>query len=269
MRDGEASMTARRVAAHRLSFRRVPCPWATSTRGADDDQRLQADVAAGLAIEPSPMTRYLQARTTFFDTVVVGSLDPQGGAGIGQAVSVGAGFDGRSLRYARPSVRWFELDHPGTQSDKRGRLDELQITTAGVTFVPADFVVDDVALALADAGHDASAATLFTCEGVAGYLGADTVASLLAALARAAGAGSRLAITLPIEPESDDERHRRDRLGAAVSGMGEPLASAIPRAELADRLRTVGWAVRRATDPAGTPLDQSTRSSAFVVAAPI
>jgi methyltransferase (TIGR00027 family) len=269
MRDGEASKTARRVAAHRLSFHREPCPWATSTQGAEDDHRLQADVAAGLAVEPTPMTRYLQARTTFFDTVVVRSLEPRGGAGIGQAVSVGAGFDGRSLRYARPSVRWFELDHPETQCDKRSRLDELQIATPGVTFVPADFVVDDVAVALAGAGHDASAATLFSCEGVAGYLGADTVASLLAALARAAGPGSRLAVTLPIVPESDDERRRRDRLGAAVSSMGEPLASAIPRAELADRLRTAGWAVRRATDPAGTALDQSTRSTAFVVAAPI
>ncbi|MGZ4759779.1 MAG: class I SAM-dependent methyltransferase [Acidimicrobiales bacterium] len=267
MREGEASMTARRVAAHRLAFDRVPCPWATSTRGADDDQRLQADVAAGLTVEPTPMTRYLQARTTFFDTVVVRSLDP-GGGHIDQAVSVGAGYDGRSLRYARPSARWFELDHPETQADKRARLDELRIATPDITFVAADFAVDDLAAALAAAGHDPERPSVFTCEGVAGYLEPGAVSSLLAALARSAGPGSRLAITLPLEPRSESERLRRERLDAAVASMGEPLASTIPQAELPDRLRAAGWDVRRATDPAGVALDQSSRSSAFVVAVP-
>ena len=268
MREGEASMTARRVAAHRLSFSREPCPWATSTQGADDDQRLQADVAAGVLVEPTPMAQYLQARTRFFDVVVVRSLDPGGDLGIDQAVSVGAGYDGRALRYARPSTRWFELDHPDTQSDKRARLDELGIATPDATFVPADFTVDDVGAALARAGHDPTRPTLFTCEGVAGYLSTDAIVSLLAALGRVAAPGSRLAVTLPLEPESAEERHRRGRLDAAVSTMGEPLASAVPRAELAERLRTAGWIVRRATDPAGIAIEQSPRSSAFVIAAP-
>ena len=266
MRSGEASMTARRVAAHRLSFHRVPCPWATSTPGADDDRRLEADVAAGVEVASSDMARYLRARTAFFDTVVVRSLDPNAGTGIDQAVSVGAGYDGRALRYARSGARWFELDHPDTQADKLARLDALHIGAPDVTFVAADFVVDDVGAALRDAGHDPSRPTVFTCEGVAGYLDPGAFTALLAALGRAASAGSRLALTLPLEPESEEQRHRRGRLDAAVSAMGEPLASTVPRADLRDRLRTAGWIVRRATDPAGVPLEQSTRTSAFVVA---
>jgi len=282
MRDGQASMTARRVAAHRRSFHRVPCPWAGSTDGAAADQQLEADVADGLVVEPTPMTRYLQARTTFFDTVVVQSLDagpgpdagrdlgrsidPGPGAGIVQAVSVGAGYDGRALRYARSGVRWFELDHPATQADKRARLDDLHIDTSGLTFVAADFAVDDVGAALGAAGHDPSQPTLFTCEGVAGYLDAGTLSALLAALGRVAASGSRLAITLPLETQSDEQRLRRQRLDAAVSSVGEPLASAVPRAELGHRLLAAGWVVLRAADPAGVPIEQSPRSSAFVVA---
>ncbi len=268
MRKGEASMTARRVAAHRQGFERVACPWAGSTRGADDDQRLQADVAAGLVVEATPMTRYLQARTRFFDTVVVRALDPAAATGIDQVVSVGAGYDGRALRYARPGSRWFELDHPETQADKQRRLTDLAIPTSDITFVAADFTIDDVAAALARAGHDRSRPSLLTCEGVAGYLSGPTLASLLAALSASSAPGSRLAITLSLVPETDEQRLHRDRLGAAVSSMGEPLTSTLPRAELVDRLAAAGWGVVRATDPAGVPLDESDRSSAFVVAVP-
>jgi methyltransferase (TIGR00027 family) len=268
VRKGEASMTARRVAAHRQAFERVSCPWATTTQGADDDQRLQSDVAAGLVVEATPMTRYLQARTRFFDTVVVRALDPASATGpsIDQAVSVGAGYDGRALRYARPGLRWFELDHPETQADKQRRLAALAIPTPDITFVPADFSVDDVASVLTSSGHDRSRPSLLTCEGVAGYLSGPTLASLLAALSTTAAPGSRLAITLSLVPETDEQRLRRDRLGAAVSSMGEPLTSTLPRADLVDRLAAAGWRVVRATDPAGVPLEESDRSSAFVVA---
>ena len=272
MRDGEVSMTARRVAVHRLSFDRVPSPFGRP----DDDQRLQADVAAGLEVGQSIMTRYLQARTTFFDTVIVRGLglevDDQPTAGdapaITQAVAVGAGYDGRSLRYARPGIRWFELDHPETQADKRARLDRLAIDTTGVTFVPADFTIDDVSAELERAGHDAGRPSIFICEGVAGYLSIDTVLSLLGSLGRAAAPGSRLAMTLPLTPVSTDGQVRRERLDAAVTDMGEPLASTIPREEVAARLAAAGWTVLHAMDPAGVAIEQSSRNGAFVVAGP-
>jgi methyltransferase (TIGR00027 family) len=270
MRFGEASMTARRVAVHRLSFAREPTPWATSSDGADDDRRLQADVADGLEVEPSPMARYLQARTTFFDRVVVRSLDQPNAvdqpSAVDQVVVVGAGYDGRSLRYARTGVRWIELDHPETQADKRARLARLGIATDGVSFAAADFIVDDVGAALASAGHSADRPSLFLCEGVAGYLSREVLSSLLVTLSRSAAPSSRLAITLPLEPESAAERDRRARLDAAVTTMGEPLVSAIPRAELADHLLSAGWTIARATDPAGVDLAESPRSTAFVVA---
>ena len=131
MRDGRPSVTARRVAAYRLGFDR---PAAGFGDPAADD-RLAADAADAETFEPGErMARYLRARTWFFDRVVLNAIE----RGVTQLLAVGAGYDGRSLRYAKAGVRWFEVDHPDTQSDKRARLDRLGIGTGHLTFVPAD-----------------------------------------------------------------------------------------------------------------------------------
>jgi len=260
MQPDQASMTARRVAHHRLSLDRVTAPFG---RPASDD-RLQADVADGLDLGPSPMARYFQARTTWFDRAVVDAL----GEGVDQVVAVGAGYDGRSLRYARTGVRWFELDHPSTQLDKRRRLTRLELDTTGISFVPADFAVDDVAAVLAVAGHDPRRPTLFTCEGVAAYLADDVLGDLVAALGRVASAGSRLAIEIALVARTDQARARRARLSAAVGAMGEPLSEGLDPDDLEPLLDASGWVLRSATDPAGVPLEVSSASTVFVVAAP-
>jgi methyltransferase (TIGR00027 family) len=229
----------------------------------DDDDRLQADVAASVSVAPdSLMTRYLAARTAFVDRAVVGWLS-HGGA---QLVSVGAGYDGRALRYATPTTRWFELDHPDTQADKTARMRRLAIDASAIAFVPADFADDDVAAALDQAGHGASTPTLYTCEGVAGYLSPDVLTSLLRSLASRAATGSRLAITLHVDAETAQQRDARARLAAAVGAMGEPLTSSIPRAQLRPFLLDTGWRAERAVDPTGVGVDTSERASAFVVA---
>jgi methyltransferase (TIGR00027 family) len=260
MRAGEPSLTARRVAAQRLSFPRV----VTANGQPDVDQQLQADVASGITVSPTRMTRYLQARTAFFDRIVVESID----AGTDQAVVLGAGYDGRSLRYAKPGVRWFELDHPDTQTDKRARLRRLGIAASEITFVPADFALDDVAALLGQLGHDSSRATLFTCEGVAAYLSPRVLSSLLTATLRRAAPNSKLALELPLEPQSALERFRRSLLNAAVASMGEPLLSVIDGKKLDAFLAAHGWSVERAVDPSGVDIHESQRSVAFIVAAP-
>ena len=71
MREGEASGTAQRVAAQRLRFDRVAAPYGHPA----SDDLLARDVAGTTSSAPGPMTRYLQARTAFFDRVVTGALD--------------------------------------------------------------------------------------------------------------------------------------------------------------------------------------------------
>ena len=137
MEDGGPSVTARWVAAHRLGFTRVAAEYGDPAA----DEALAADVAAGRAVPANRMHDYLAARTAFFDRTVTGAL----GRGVRQVVVGAAGYDGRAFRYAKPGVRWFEVDHPATQRDKLERLERLGIDASHVRFVEADFTRDPVA----------------------------------------------------------------------------------------------------------------------------
>src|SRR5262245_62116649 len=118
MREDRPSVTAGNVALARA--------WLSRAGVIDDPyaqlflSRRQAKV--GRLLWRSRRTRlgqrafaYLAARTRFYDAVVTGALD----AGIDQVVLVGAGYDSRAWRLARPGVRYYEVDHPATQAAKR------------------------------------------------------------------------------------------------------------------------------------------------------
>jgi methyltransferase (TIGR00027 family) len=258
VRAGEPSQTARRVAAQRRSFDR-------STAGYGDpvaDQLLQDDVAGELPHLDTPLTGYLAARTRFFDAAVLDAI----AGGCRQVVTVGAGYDGRSLRYGHPDVRWFEVDHPATQADKSARLHRLGVDTHGVTFVAADFVVDDVAAALASAGQDADLWSLLICEGVTPYLPTEVLHGLLTALHSRAAPATILVIDFALIPESRETRRARAALQAAVEADGEPFRSEVARGDVPGLLRGCGWMLVRGVDPAGIDLAASPSATVFVTA---
>lgn len=216
MRDGQPSTTARRVAASRLDFPRLNAPFGVP----DADDRLARDVAGGTDYVPDErMAGYLRLRTAFFDRVVVNGLE----RGATQVAMIGAGYDGRALRYAKSDVRWFEIDHPATQADKLQRLTRLTIATPNVTFVAADMVTDDVAAAMIAAGFEPDTPSLLLCEGVAVYLEPTVLAGVLAQLRSIGTAGTRLALSSRI-PAAD--RARREAFAARVADLGEPVALA-------------------------------------------
>jgi methyltransferase (TIGR00027 family) len=255
MKPGQVSVTAQRVAAHRLTFDRIPAPYGEPAA----DDALARDVAAAAEAGPGPMREYLRARTRFFDGVVTRSLS----RGFAQIVTGAAGYDGRSLRYARPGVLWFEVDHPATQRDKRARLDRLGIDCGHLRFVPADFTVDPVAALLISAGLDPGQPTLFLLEGVAVYLEEAVLRALLAQLRRIAGEGSRLAISLSVDGGSPERAARRAAFQAAVAAVGEPARSAVAPADADTLLESTGW--RPVREP-GTS-DRAAHAG-FIVAAP-
>ncbi|MEY2404211.1 MAG: hypothetical protein QOD38_1762 [Acidimicrobiaceae bacterium] len=237
MKHGEASETARRVAAHRLTFERVAAPYGDPAA----DDRLARDVAGSVDIAGSTesMVAYLAARTGFFDRVVFGALE----RGLPQVVITAAGYDGRALRYAKAGVRWFEVDHPNTQHDKLERLERLAIDARHIAFVPADFAVDGVAAALAVGGHELAVPSLFLCEGIAIYLERPILESLLQELRAAAAMGSRLAISLSLTTSSAAESVRRTAFRSAVAAMGEPARTVLSPDEVDALLRRTGWSV--------------------------
>jgi methyltransferase (TIGR00027 family) len=255
MRKGQASITAQRVAALRLTFDREPAPYGNP----EADELLARDVAAGVIRSESPMARYLAARTTFFDRLVVRALD----GGMRQVVIAGAGYDGRALRYAKPGVNWFEIDHPDTQEDKRERLQRLAIDTAHISFVPVDFTTDDVASPIAATSHDANAPSLILCEGVAVYLEPPVLEKLLHGLRTMAAAGSRFAMTLSLSTGDPDLAQRRATFQDAVAAIGEPAPTVLTVDGAAALLEATGW---RATD---TPGQERARRAGFVIAGPV
>jgi len=233
------SVTAQRVAAHRLTFDRIPAPYGDPAA----DEALARDVTAAAGVAPGAMRDYLRARTRFFDTVVTGAL----GRGYPQAVIGGAGYDGRALRYAKPGVRWFEVDHPATQRDKRSRLDRLGIDSAHIRFVAADFTADPVADLLLSAGLDPHLPSLFLLEGVAVYLDRAVLQALLQHLRQIAADGSTLAISLSVTTGTADQDARRAAFLEAVAAVGEPARSVLEAAGAGPFLEATGWR------PAGPP----------------
>jgi methyltransferase (TIGR00027 family) len=241
MRDGTASRTAQGVAAHRLDYDRVPAPYGDPAA----DEALNRDVAAGLyRAAGTSIHEYLRARTSFFDRVVVTSLE----RGITQVVIGGAGYDGRAYRYAKPGVRWFELDHPATQADKRARLARLGLTGPHPVFAAADFTSDPVAATLRAAGLDPSVPSLFLLEGVAAYLELPVLASVLTAFREVTVPGSPLAISIR---SGTADPAARQRFEQRVAEVGEPVRSSLLPEQADTLLTATGW----------QPADDGTRRS--------
>src|SRR5947209_2006242 len=135
MRANEPSITARGVALARSLLERPP--W--STGDAEAEQRLTAALTEGYNRRTGRRSAdnfldWITARTKFFDDAVVRALEHD----VRQIVLLGAGYDGRPLRYRTPGVRFFEVDHPATQVDKRQRLAAADASAEGIVFVPAD-----------------------------------------------------------------------------------------------------------------------------------
>jgi methyltransferase (TIGR00027 family) len=251
MREGSPSATARGVASARAGFERLAVDYGNPVA----DDRLARDVARGDEGPVSEtMRRYLQSRTRFFDRVVVNAI----ARGVRQVVLIGAGYDGRALRYAAPDVRFFEVDHPDTQADKRGRLERLEVDRGTIGFVAFDLTTSGLAPALLDAGLEPEAPLAFLCEGLLVYLEPAAIDGLLDGLRALAAPGTRLAVS-----STAGGRHlipERARFRSRVAELGEPVRNELGAEELRGVLADRRW----------RPVELSERAAAagFLVAAP-
>ena len=185
----------------------------------------------------------MAARTAFVDSEVTRAI----GLGTAQVVIIGAGYDGRALRFARPGVSWFEVDHPATQADKRMRLARAGVRAPATRFVAVDVVTDDLAGALRAAGFDVRSPVLMVLEGVIGYLPPATTGGLLTTLAGMSVPGSRLVLTVTVARSGTRPTGRlRDavrRTGLAALGEN-PLGTFAP-GQVEAVLAASGWRVAR------------------------
>jgi methyltransferase (TIGR00027 family) len=242
------SLTARRVAAQRARLTRP-----SSAEGDPEaEQRLYAGMDSWLVF-PAVDSGRMAARTRWFDDATVDALDRD----VKQVVIVGAGYDGRALRFGGGDVRWIEVDHPATQADKRRRVAALGLSREPVTFVAMDLIEGDVDAELVRAGHDDTAATLFVCEGLLGYLPMSTIQSLLHTLRQRSAGRSTLAANFRVTdpPRSPGDKVKRVAIDGLLALIGEPRATEFRPGDPERILDEAGWRIVRSAVADHTRLD--------------
>ena len=233
----EPSRTSQAVALIRAGLTRPHAP--------DGDPGGQRRLTDGFRTGGGPaLVAHMQARTAFIDDAVLSAI----AAGVTQVVVVGAGYDDRALRFRTPGVRFFEVDHPVTQADKRRRV-ELMGAAGDVTFVPVDLAGSDLGSALEAAGHAASAATLFIAEGLLVYLDLQVIGQLLDVLRQRAADGSRLVASLAIHADGIDSARAVEVANSRrEDSTAEPWRTILSRSAHLQLLADGGWLTIQETD---------------------
>jgi methyltransferase (TIGR00027 family) len=231
------SLTARWIAAQRA--RLVAARPVGVDGDPDAEQRLYAGFSRLLAL-PGLGATGLAARTKFFDDETAAAL----ARGVDQIVIVGAGYDGRPLRFRTPGVRWIEVDHPATQPDKCRRLASLGVPLDHIAFVAVDLIEDDLATALAAVGHRGDRASLFICEGLFSYLPLSISVSVCRALRSRATPDSVLAASFLVSssPRAASRAFQR-AIDGLLSVVGEIRATKFRSGEPEQLLQQSSWTI--------------------------
>lgn len=137
-------------------------PYASPLAGEDG----QALASAYDELNPH-LELWIAIRTAAIDAEVRAAI----ASGVKQVVILGAGLDTRASRLSHEGVRFFEVDKPAMQAEKRRRLASLpSYPEECAIYVTCDFEHDDFLDRLASSGFDANEPTLFVWEGVSYYL---------------------------------------------------------------------------------------------------
>ena len=200
----------------------------------------------------------LAQRTQVIDGEVARSL----GRGTNQVVLLGAGDDGRALRFGGGATCWFEVDRPQVQADKRNRLSALGIATPATTYLGLDLLHDgaDLGRALEAAGHDANAPSLFIAETVFDTVTLEAAASICDALRERAAAHSVLVAGFSVAPEgSGTAQALRSATGLLRQVADEPRRSDLRPGDPEKLMVVTGWRVTHTESTAGRRIDPGAR----------
>jgi len=233
-----------------------------STPGADlaAERRLYRDVSGIFAV-PVGRPPGMAERTRIVDAEVARAI----GRGTTQVVLLGAGYDGRALRFGGGAVRWFEVDLPATQADKRRRLDALGIRPAAVFYLPLDLATGDLAAGLDAAGHDRAAPSLFVCEGLLAYLTLGAAASLCETLRARAPHRSALVANFPVSPEpGTPARAVRVATDALLRVAGEARRHEFRPGDPEKLMVVTGWRVTHSESSAESRIDRGSHTLILV-----
>lgn len=194
-----SSRTAALTAAARAFHREEPPPWvfddplALGLAG-EDGERLLQRLRTGMPRESAlAFSRWVAVRARYVEDVV----EAAAAGGVDQYVILGAGLDSFAYRWGDlvGRLRVFEVDHPATQSSKRGRLHELGVPIPhGLVFVAVDFERQGLRTELVASGFDFGRPAVVSWIGVTMYLSQEAIDATLGVLAGCA-AGSCVVLT--------------------------------------------------------------------------
>jgi methyltransferase (TIGR00027 family) len=262
MKVTRPSVTARLVAAHRA--RLAPTRPSTPTGDVAGELALYRDVAGSVAV-PIGRPTGISQRVAFVDNEVASAL----GRGVTQVVIVGAGYDGRALRFGGGATSWFELDRPSTQEDKRRRMARLGLHEANVAYGAIDPMDRRSSLSdvLDNIGHDLGRSSLYICEDLFSTLTLEVVASLCDDLRSRAPEGSALASTFLVVPEPN----QRGQTGQAIRTgadqlwrlVGERRRSEFYPGDPEKLMVVTGWRVTRSLPSPASRLGQGSHMLAL------
>jgi methyltransferase (TIGR00027 family) len=172
--------------------------------------------------------------------------------GCRQVVVIGAGFDTLALRLHESfaATKFFEVDHPATQSVKRRVVERHRGPQGNLRFISLDLARGSLEESLlASADYNSDAGTLFLAEGLLMYLAPSEIELVLQFIRRRSGPGSRFAFTFM-------ETQRGGRIGFRESSRavdlwlrlrGETFKWGSPRALIGEFLAARGFVVQELT----------------------
>ena len=191
-----------------------------------DFQRIAKDRAASewMMKKVPGSYQYFIARTAWFDTVVREALEQS----VPQIVFLGAGYDARALRFREllRDTRVFELDSVPTQRRKLRLLEQANIAPPPqLTYVPINFVHENLAEVLTRAGFAPDARTLFVWEGVTYYLPTAAIDQTLEFVRGHSPAGSTLCLDYLLEAPDMAARYgvKESRAAMQAAYRAEPI----------------------------------------------
>lgn len=206
-----------------------------------------------LPLRMRSMVNYMASRTAFFDRFFLDATN----AGVRQVVILAAGLDSRAWRLPWPDgTTVYELDQPKVLEFKSSTLRQRgDQPTANLVDVPVD-LRHDWPEALRQAGFDASAASVWSAEGLLPFLPAAAQELLFERVQALSAAGSRIAVEAPgpgfMDPDARaKQREQMQRVRDLAAKLGEQRD--IPdvqdlwyfeeREDVGDWLRRHGWKV--------------------------
>jgi methyltransferase (TIGR00027 family) len=242
-----ASWTARWVASQRAGLHEQR----PAKGDAAAELRLYEDLAIPLLSVRLAGATGMAARTRFIDDQLLRSVE----GGVRQVVLVGAGYDGRALRFSDLPVRWIEVDHPATQADKRRRLVGVGAASERISFVPVDLLEGSLDAELARAGHDRAQPSLWVCEGLFPYLPRPTITALCGTLRSRSSPGSALVCNVLVNDSPRPlTRFVRKAVDGLLAAVGERRLSEFTPGDTDRLLIDTGWEIeaRESTSPGRT-----------------